>query len=154
MHVLLVEDSAVEASLLLDALRDSPLPVRMSVIRNGNHMLAYLRRRGEYRRAVRPELSLRDLPATTLRVPQALYELDTDPALRVIPVMLLANTRNGIVYQQLRGLGNVRVVPKPIGPYDYTLRMDEVTVWWQGEAAATPTQIFLLGAPVGNLWAV
>lgn len=142
MRVLLVEDSAIAASLLLEALRNSPLPVRMSVIGSGNHVLAYLRQQGEYRRAPRPDLILCSLPATTLHVPPVLYELDADPTLRVIPVMLLANTRNGIVARQQRDLGNVRIVPKPIGPNDYTLLIDDVVVWWQSTAVTPPTQIF------------
>ena len=142
MRVLLIEDSAAEASLLLEALRNSPLPVRMSVIGSDDHVLAYLRQQGEYHRATRPDLILWSLPAPTLHVPLALYELNTDPTLRVIPVMLLANTRNGIVAQQQRDLGNVRVVPKPIGLYDYTLLIDEVAVGWRSKATAMPTQMF------------
>jgi chemotaxis family two-component system response regulator Rcp1 len=132
MHILLVEDSAVEASLLIEALRDSPLHARMSVIGNGDQVLAYLRQQGEYRRVVRPNLILWSLPLFALKVHNVLYEIETDPALRMIPVFLLTSDRNRIAYQQQAGLSDVRVVPKPMGLDDYVALLNEVASWWQG----------------------
>jgi two-component system, chemotaxis family, response regulator Rcp1 len=131
MHSLLVEDSVVEASLLIEALRDSSLPARMSVIGNGDQVLAYLRQQGEYRRGVRPNLILWSLPPFALKVYTVLYEIETDPALRMIPVFLLTSDRNRITYQQA-GRSDFRVVPKPMGLDDYVALLNEVAAWWQG----------------------
>jgi CheY-like chemotaxis protein len=132
MHILLVEDSVVEASLLMEALRDSPLPARMSVIGSGDQVLAYLRRQGEYRRVARPNLILWSFPIFALKVHNVLYEIETDPALRMIPVFLLTSDRNRIAYQQQEGLPDVRIVPKPMGLNDYVALLNEVAAWWQG----------------------
>jgi len=132
MHILLVEDSVVEASLLIEALRDSTLPARMSVIGSGDQVLAYLRQQGEYRRVVRPNLILWSLPAFALTVHNVLYEIETDPALRRILVFLLTSDRNRIAYHQQEGLPDVRVVPKPRGVDDYVALLNEVASWWQG----------------------
>jgi two-component system, chemotaxis family, response regulator Rcp1 len=134
MHILLVEDSAIEASLLIEALRDSPLPARMSVIGSGDQVLAYLRQQGEYRRVVRPNLILWSLPAFVLKVHNVLAEIETDPTLRMIPVFLLTSDRSGLVDQQQRGLTDIRVVPKPMGLPDYAALLNEVASWWRSTA--------------------
>jgi chemotaxis family two-component system response regulator Rcp1 len=131
MHILLIEDSAVEASLLIEALRDSPLPARMSVIGSGDQVLAYLRQQGEYRQVVRPNLILWSLPLFALKVHNVLDEIATDPALCMIPIFLLTSDRNRIAYQQEEGLPEVRVLPKPMGLHDYAALLHEVAAWWQ-----------------------
>lgn len=130
MHILLVEDSAVEAGLLMEALRDSSLPARMSVIGSGDYVLPYLRQQGEYRRVVRPNLILWSLPVMALRVHHVLGEIEADPALRMIAVFLLTSDRGSITDHQQRGVAEVRVVPKPMGLPDYVALLTEVASWW------------------------
>lgn len=137
MHILLVEDSAIEAGLLMEALRDSPLPARMSVIGSGDHVLPYLRQQEEYRRAVRPNLILWSLPVLALKVHYVLSAIDADPVLRMIAVFLLTSDRGGIADHQQRGSPEIRVLPKPIGLPDYAALLTEVASWWQ---SMTPRQ--------------
>ena len=140
MQILLIEDSAVEASLLLVALRNSPLAARLSVIGSGDCVLAYLRQQGEYRRVLRPDVILWSLSGPAQQVSSVLHELGTNPVLRMIPVFLLTNTRNTITYQQQGTLNNVRVVPKPIGAPDYSALVNEVATWYPSKTMANSTQ--------------
>lgn len=140
MHILLIEDSAVEASYLLDALRDSPLTARLSVIGSGDCVLAYLRQQGEYRQVARPDVILWSPSGPALQVSSVLYELDTDSVLRMIPVFLLTNTRNWVTYQEQKTLNNVHIVPKPIGAPDYSALVNEVATWCPSTTMTNSTQ--------------
>jgi len=132
MHILLVEDSVVEASLLIEALRDSTLPTRMSVIGSGDQVLAYLPQQGEYRRVVRPNLILWSLPAFALTVHNVLCEIETDPALRMILVFLLTRDRNRIAYLPAGRTPRCVRRAKTHGIRRYVALLKEVASWWQG----------------------
>jgi len=61
IEILLVEDSADDADLTVDALRDGRVRNRVTVVEDGVEAMAYLRRKGKYAAAPRPDLILLDL---------------------------------------------------------------------------------------------
>jgi CheY-like chemotaxis protein len=48
IEILLVEDTSVDAQLVQKALQESTLPLHLTVIENGEHALAFVRRRAPY----------------------------------------------------------------------------------------------------------
>jgi CheY-like chemotaxis protein len=90
LDILLVEDSAGDAELMVEALlSESALSPRVTVIEDGEEAVAYLRRQGRYANATRPDLILLDLHLPRMNGHEVLADIKQDISLRLIPVILL-----------------------------------------------------------------
>ncbi len=89
MEVLLVEDDLEDAGLTIDALKAGEVPCRISLVRDGEEALEFLRRQGIYVRAPRPDIVLLDLNLPKKDGREVLADLRADPNLRRIPVVVL-----------------------------------------------------------------
>ena len=61
IEILLVEDSAADVRLTVEALKEAKVKNRLNVVDDGVKALAYLNKKGEYANAVQPDLILLDL---------------------------------------------------------------------------------------------
>ena len=102
--------------LAQDALSESELDGTLHFVENGEDLLDYLWRRGNYAppvEAPRPGLILLDLNMPRKDGREALREIKTDPELRRIPVVVLttskADTDIGAIYE----LGANSFISKP-----------------------------------------
>jgi CheY-like chemotaxis protein len=93
IEILLVEDNAGDVRLTLEALKDSKVCNTVHVVMDGLAAMAFLRRRGEYAAAPRPDLILLDLNLPRKDGREVLAEIKTDAALRDIPVLVLTSSR-------------------------------------------------------------
>jgi chemotaxis family two-component system response regulator Rcp1 len=91
VEVLLVEDSPGDAELMTDALGESDLALRVTVLEDGEEALEYLHRLGPHQEATRPDLILLDLHLPRKNGHEVLAEIRKDPYLRVIPVVVLTS---------------------------------------------------------------
>lgn len=93
MHVLLVEDNPGDARLTVEAFNETSVRTQVSIVQDGIEALTFLRREQEYANAPRPDLILLDLnlPRKDGRV--VLVEIRNDPALKLIPVLILTSSR-------------------------------------------------------------
>jgi two-component system, chemotaxis family, response regulator Rcp1 len=89
VEVLLVEDSPNDAELMLEALGESSLPIRVTVVEDGEEAIDYLLRRGAHRDAPRPDLVLLDLHLPRKNGHEVLADIKQDDILRLIPVVVL-----------------------------------------------------------------
>jgi len=94
VEVLLVEDSPDDADLMLEALKDSDLGLRVTLVEDGEQALEYLRRQGAYEAAPMPDLVLLDLHLPRMNGHEVLDEIRQDAALRRLPVIVLTATEN------------------------------------------------------------
>lgn len=92
IHLLLVEDSAADIELTIEALRDARVANELHVARDGVEAMAYLRREGDAGAAPRPDLVLLDLNLPKKDGREVLTEMKNDPELRVIPVVVLTTS--------------------------------------------------------------
>jgi CheY-like chemotaxis protein len=92
IEVLLVEDNAGDIRLTLEAFKDAELPIRLSVARDGEEALAFLRQEGQYARAPRPNLVLLDLNMPKKDGREVLRDVKTDPEFKMIPVIVLTTS--------------------------------------------------------------
>ncbi len=90
IDVLLAEDAETEIDLVRTIMANRDGRCRLTVVRDGDEMMAYLRRQGAHRSAVRPDLILLDLdlPKTDWR--DVLQQVKGDSELCVIPVIALS----------------------------------------------------------------
>jgi len=89
MEVLLVEDDLEDAGLTIETLRAGDVPCRVSLVRDGEEALEFLRRQGRYARAPRPDLILLDVNLPKKDGREVLAELRSERELRRIPVVVL-----------------------------------------------------------------
>jgi CheY-like chemotaxis protein len=91
-EVLLVEDNPGDVVLTREALRDSGLPLRLSVASDGEAALARLRRQGAFAGERLPDLVLLDLNLPRLSGREVLAAVKADARLRRIPVVVLTSS--------------------------------------------------------------
>jgi CheY-like chemotaxis protein len=88
-----VEDSAAEARLAREALRETAFPVRLHIASDGVEAMDFLYRRGEYRDAPRADLVLLDLNLPRKDGREVLRDIKADAELRRIPVVVLTTSQ-------------------------------------------------------------
>jgi chemotaxis family two-component system response regulator Rcp1 len=88
IEILLVEDNPADVRLTQEALREGKVKNNLSVARDGEEALAFLRREG----APRPDLILLDLNLPRRDGREVLKEIKDDPQLRMIPVVVLTTS--------------------------------------------------------------
>jgi len=94
IDILLVEDNRDDADLMVEALDESDLIVRVAVVEDGEEAVRYLRRLGPYTEVARPDLILLDLHLPRLSGHEVLAEIKADPDLRLIPVLVLTSLKS------------------------------------------------------------
>jgi two-component system, chemotaxis family, response regulator Rcp1 len=92
MEILLVEDDLEDAGLTLEALRQGHVPCRVSLVRDGEEAMEFVRRQGKYARVPRPDLILLDLNLPKLSGREVLAEIDNDGLLTDVPVVVLTSS--------------------------------------------------------------
>lgn len=93
LDILLVEDNPADVRLTQEAFRDGKIRNNLMAVKDGVEALEFLRRRGRYADAVRPDLILLDLNLPRKDGREVLAEIKSDPALRRIPVVVLTTSR-------------------------------------------------------------
>jgi len=93
VHVLLVEDDPGDVLMTKEAFEHYKLRNVLHVVTDGEQALQFLRRTGGYADAPRPGLILLDLNLPRLDGLEVLAELKADPALKVIPVVILTTSQ-------------------------------------------------------------
>lgn len=89
-RILLVDDSPVDAALLIEGLKGLIRECQLDWVKDGAAALDFLRRHGAYAEAPRPQLILLDLNMPRLNGLEALDAIKSDPDLRLIPVIVLS----------------------------------------------------------------
>lgn len=133
--ILMADDDADDLLLAKDALAECKFGGQVQSVADGESLVDYLFRRGEYSeasRAPRPGLILLDLNMPKKDGREALREIKADPDLRRIPVVIFttsrADTDIGVVYE----LGANSFITKP-SAFDALVRvMDALRCYWFG----------------------
>lgn len=92
MEILMVEDSITDARLAIEALRRGKVVHRMSMTRDGEEALQFLRREGIYARVPRPDLVLLDIGLPKMDGQELLKTVKLDGNLREIPFVILTQS--------------------------------------------------------------
>ncbi len=92
VEILLVDDSAADVLLTEEALQEAKVLNRLSVVRDGVEAIDFIRHRGQYAKAPRPDLILLDLNLPRKNGRAVLTEIKADPVLHLIPVVILTTS--------------------------------------------------------------
>jgi CheY-like chemotaxis protein len=93
LDILLVEDNPADVRLTQEAFTEGKILNNLMVVKDGVEALDFLRRRGKYAGAVRPDLILLDLNLPRKDGREVLAEIKADPSLMRIPVVVLTTSR-------------------------------------------------------------
>ena len=91
-ELLLVEDNWGDVLLAQDAFRRAKIRNHLAVAVDGEEAVSMLRKEGRYRDQPRPDLVLLDLNLPRMDGREVLHQIRSDPALRAIPVIVLAGS--------------------------------------------------------------
>lgn len=115
--ILMADDDGDDCLLAREALQEARLANELRVVQDGEELLQYLRREGEYAApgaAPRPGLILLDLNMPRKDGREALEEIKADPALRTIPVIIMTTSQAETDIVQSYGLGAASYITKPV----------------------------------------
>ena len=131
-RILLVEDSVADAELAMRALEESHLANEVLHLRDGVEALDYLYRRGDF--ADRPEghpaLVLLDLKMPRLDGTEVLRQLKSDPAMRMIPIVIMTSSREEGDLLASYALGVNAYVVKPVNFREFFDAVKQVGSFW------------------------
>jgi len=130
IEVLLVEDCADDAELMVVALRDGQLALRVTVVEDGEQALDYLHRQGDYSTVPRPDLILLDLYLPRKNGHEVLAEIKQDAVLRRIPVVIMTAPENEKSFPGLYDLHANCCVAKPANQEQFALAVRKIEQFW------------------------
>jgi two-component system response regulator len=88
-EILLVEDNLDDARVTIQALHNEKIRCRVTLVRDGEEALTFLRREGVFSQAPQPDVVLLDMELPKKDGRQVLTELRADERLKAIPVLVL-----------------------------------------------------------------
>jgi CheY-like chemotaxis protein len=131
-RILLVEDSAQDVELVLDALSQNNIANEVVVVKNGQEALDYLLRRGDFklRAPGLPAVVLLDLKLPKLGGLEVLRVAKTDESLKMVPVVMLTSSREDKDLERAYALGANAYVVKPVKFSEFVDAMKELGCFW------------------------
>lgn len=114
INILLVEDSAPDVDLTLEAFKEAKVRNVVAVARDGVEAMAYLRREGPYSGATTPDIVLLDLNMPRKDGREVLAEIKADPDLKTIPVVILTTSQAEQDIMRTYGLHANCYINKPV----------------------------------------
>ena len=114
VRVLLVEDSPGDVALTVEALRDARIANDLYVVRDGEAAMRFLRQEGDAHDCPRPDVVLLDLNLPRKDGRQVMAEMDADPVLTTIPVVVLTTSTEESDVIRAYALHAMAFISKPV----------------------------------------
>ena len=133
MEILLVEDDLEDAGMTIEVLREGPVPCRITLVRDGEEALSFLRREAHFARAPKPDLILLDLHMPKKAGWEVLADVRSDPELRDLAIVILTSSETHSDIFREQGLAFDAYLVKPIDVKSFcdvvkTLRKRQLSV--------------------------
>ncbi len=128
--ILLVEDNPGDIRLTQEALKDNRLVNHLSVVKDGEEAMAFLRQEGKYVDAPRPELILLDLNLPKKDGREVLEEIKHDPSLRRIPVVVLTTSCAEVDILKAYDLNGNCYITKPLDWEQFIRVVKSIEEFW------------------------
>lgn len=131
-RILLVEDSPRDTELVLEALAENHLANEVISVSDGAEALDYLYRRGQFagRTNGQPAIILLDLKMPKVDGTEVLRQVKADPALKVIPVIVMTSSREEQDLLRTYQLGANAYVVKPVQFTEFMEAVTKLGAFW------------------------
>jgi chemotaxis family two-component system response regulator Rcp1 len=130
IEILLVEDNPGDADLAREALENSKIYNLLHVVVDGEEAMAFLRRKGKYAKAPRPDLVLLDLNLPRKDGREVLAEIKSDPDLKRIPVVILTSSRDEDDILKSYNLHANCYITKPLDLHQFIKVVKSIEDFW------------------------
>ena len=131
-RILLVDDSARDTELTLNALAEHNLANEIVSLRDGVEALDYLYRRGPFvdRAVGNPAVVMLDLKMPKVDGLEVLRQIKSDPALKMIPVVVLTSSRQESDLITSYQLGVNAYIVKPVQFQEFVKAVKLLGAFW------------------------
>ena len=131
-RILLVDDSPQDTELALDALEKQHLASEVDAVRDGAEALDYLLRRGTFTARLdgNPAVVLLDLKMPRVSGIEVLRRIRSDPALKLIPVVIMTSSREEHDLINCYQIGANAYVVKPVNFHAFVTAVTQVGGFW------------------------
>ena len=129
LKILLVDDSPSDVPLTREALKDSPVPIQITVARDGVEAIDYLHQ-AKLGFGDRPDLVLLDLNLPRKNGREVLAEVKSSPALKQIPVVVLTSSNSEEDISEAYSLNANCYITKPADLSEYVNVLKAVEDFW------------------------
>lgn len=130
IQILLVEDNPGDVRLTVEALRGAKVANELHVVGDGEAAIDFLRQRGEYRDAPRPDIVLLDLNLPRLEGSEVLADIKSDPDLAKIPIIVLTSSSSDKDIQKSYALHANCFVTKPVDFTEFISAVRSLEGFW------------------------
>lgn len=131
-RILLVDDSPRDTEMVLDALERHNVANAVQTLHDGAEALDYLYRRGAFagRTDGNPAVILLDLKMPKVDGMEVLRQLKNDPALKMIPVVVMTSSREERDVLESYRLGVNAYVVKPLDFEQFSTAVAQLGAFW------------------------
>ena len=134
-QILLVEDNPADVLLMQEAFKDSTIVDQMHVVVDGEEALDFLNKQGQFQHSASPDLILLDLNLPKIDGREVLIELNKNPQLRRIPVIVLSSSKvEKDILESYDNSANCYIV-KPIELEKFVTIVETIESFWFGLAS-------------------
>ncbi len=130
INVLLIEDDPEDVDLTEEALAQSRVMVKLSVVHDGEEALAYLNQEGKYANQQLPDLIWLDLNLPGMSGQEILQEIRQNQSIQHIPVVILTTSDAEEDILRSYRLGANCYVQKPIGIRQFEHILKSIESFW------------------------
>ena len=130
VHILLVEDNPGDVELTKQGLREGKVKVHLDVATDGAQAMAFLRRKGAYGDADRPDIILLDLNLPGKDGREVLAEIRDDPELETIPIAVLTTSDADEDILQAYKLKANCYITKPVDFDQFVKIVHQIKAFW------------------------
>ena len=114
ISILMADDDIEDQMLVREAFMEARLANDLAIVSDGEQLLDYLHKRGEYTECTRPHIILLDLNMPHKNGREALAEIKSDPLLKQIPIIVLTSSSTDEDIVASYDLGVSSYILKPV----------------------------------------
>ena len=133
ISILMADDDLDDRTFAAEAITESRIDGHLDFVTDGEQLLDYLRRRGQFRNLEGdrlPDLILLDLNMPRMDGREALNAIRADPALRHLPVVILTTSKSDDDVFNSYDIGANSYVIKPSSYEDLVQLMKDIGRYW------------------------
>lgn len=130
IDILLLEDEEADAYLVKIALQENKILAHLHHVLDGCEGLDFLRQKGQYSNAPRPDLILLDLNMPRMNGYEFLTAIKADEQLKDIPVVVLTTSDAEKDVQYCYQQGAASYITKPIGVEPFISAINKISDYW------------------------
>lgn len=140
MEILLVEDSHADARLTREALRDSHIQHRLTIVRDGREAMKFLHREDWFAQAPRPDLILLDLNLPYKDGREIFTEIRTGYSIHHdVPIVILTASQDEEDQIRSRLFHVEGYLVKPVDRKRFIRLVKQLRVYWHQDVILPPS---------------